>query len=50
MKRVHFITPLIEGGRVWLPARSPAYDTLLPFADEFVESIASFPNLESNAL
>ncbi len=48
VKRVHFITPLIEGGKVWLPARGPSFDTLLPFADEFIELAASFPNLESN--
>jgi hypothetical protein len=48
IKRVHFVTPLIEGERVWLPARPPKYDTLLPFADEFIELAASFPNLESN--
>lgn len=48
IKRVHFITPLIEGGRVWLPARPPRYDTLLPFADEFLEMVGCFPNLESN--
>lgn len=48
IKRVHFVTPLIEGGRVWLPAKPPRYDTLLPFADEFLESVACFPNLESN--
>lgn len=50
MKRVHFITPLIEGERVWLPARGPSYDTLLPFADDFLEAVACFPNLESNDL
>lgn len=49
-QRVNFITPLIEGGRIWLPARPPHYDTLLPFADEFLEAAASFPNLESNDL
>lgn len=48
VKRVHFVTPLIEGGRVWLPARGPKFDTLLPFADEFLELAACFPNLESN--
>jgi predicted phage terminase large subunit-like protein len=50
--RVHFVTPLIEGGRVWLPARYNAvansYDQLLPWADEFLELAACFPNLESN--
>ena len=48
IKRVHFVTPLIDGGRVWVPARGPKFDTLLPFADEFVELAACFPNLESN--
>jgi predicted phage terminase large subunit-like protein len=48
--RVRYITPLIEGGRVWLPARVPKYDTLLPFADEFYEAAASFPNAESRDL
>lgn len=48
VKRVHFVTPLIEGGRVWVPAKGPKFDTLLPFADEFVELAACFPNLESN--
>lgn len=48
IKRVHFVTPLIEGGRVWLPARGPKFDTLLPYADEFLDLAACFPNLESN--
>lgn len=48
IKRVHFVTPLIEGERVWLPARGPSFDTLLPFADEFLELAGCFPNLESN--
>lgn len=48
--RVRYITPLIEGKRVWLPARGPSYDTLLPFADEFLEEAACFPNAESRDL
>lgn len=48
--RVRYITHLIDGGRVWLPARPPKYDTLLPFADTFLESIACFPNAESRDL
>jgi hypothetical protein len=48
IKRVGFVSPLIDGGRVWVPARGPKFDTLLPFADEFVELAACFPNLESN--
>jgi predicted phage terminase large subunit-like protein len=50
IQRVRLITPLIEGGRVWLPARAPKYDILLPYADEFLESIACFPNAESRDL
>lgn len=48
--RVRYITPLIEGGRVWLPAKAPAYDRLLPYADEFLESVACFPNADSRDL
>ena len=47
IERVRLVTPLIEGGRIWLPARSPKYTALLPFADEFLESVSSFPNVES---
>ena len=50
IQRVRLITPLIEGGRVWLPARAPKYDTLLPYADIFLESVACFPNAESRDL
>lgn len=50
IQRVRLITPLIEGGRVWLPAKPPSYDKLLPFADEFIESVACFPNAESRDL
>lgn len=48
--RVRMITPLIEGGRVWVPARAPHYEVLLPYADLFVESAASFPNSDSRDL
>lgn len=48
--RVRYITPLIEGGRIWLPAKAPTYDRLLPYADEFLESVACFPNAESRDL
>jgi len=50
IQRVRLSTPLIEGGRVWLPAQGPNYDKLKPYADEFIESIASFPNSESRDL
>ncbi len=45
--RVQKISHYIEGGLVWLPTKPPTYDKLLPWADEFVESVASFPNAES---
>ena len=50
IQRVRLITPLIEGGRVWLPARPMQYDALLPYADDFLESVACFPNTESRDL
>jgi len=50
IQRVRLVTPLIEGGRVWLPAKPQTYDTLLPYADEFLESVACFPNAESRDL
>jgi predicted phage terminase large subunit-like protein len=50
IQRVRLITPLIEGARVWLPAKPPNYDRLLPFADTFLESVATFPNSESRDL
>ena len=50
IQRVRLVTPLIEGGRVWLPARAPKYDKLLPYADEFLEAISCFPNSESRDL
>jgi predicted phage terminase large subunit-like protein len=46
--RARLITHVIEAGRVWLPARSPNYDKLRPFADEFLEACAVFPNDEAN--
>lgn len=42
--RVRRITGLLESGIVWLPARGPKFDTLLPFADQFLENVATFPN------
>jgi len=50
IQRVRLITPLIEGGRVWLPAKPPKYERLLPYADEFLEAISCFPNSESRDL
>jgi predicted phage terminase large subunit-like protein len=48
--RARYITPLIEGGRVWLIAKAPNYDRLVPFADEFLEACARFPTAASNDL
>jgi predicted phage terminase large subunit-like protein len=48
--RVQMITPYIESGMVWLPTKTKDQDRLLPWAEEFVESVASFPNAESRDL
>jgi len=50
IQRVRLVTPLIEGGRVWLRARGPKYDSLIPEADEFVEEVSTFPNNSSRDL
>lgn len=47
---MQIILPYIESGLVWLPTESKNEDRLLPFADEFVESVSSFPNAESRDL
>lgn len=48
IQRARLISPYIEGGRVWLPAKGPNYTNLRGFADRFLESCANFPNDESN--
>jgi predicted phage terminase large subunit-like protein len=50
IQRVRMITHLIEGGLVWLPAKSPNFESLVSFADIFQESVAAFPNAESRDL
>jgi len=51
LQRVRLITHLIEGGRVWLPAKPPDYSRLRPFADLFREEAASFgPSRDSRDL
>lgn len=49
-RRASISTPLIEGGRVWMPAKPPHYDVLFSYADMFVEAAVAFPTLESNDL
>jgi phage terminase large subunit-like protein len=44
------ITPIIEGGRVWLRARPPKYDKLIPDAEDFLEEVSTFPNSSSRDL
>lgn len=50
IQRVRLITPIVEGGRVWLRARPPKYDRLIPYAEEFLEEVACFPNGSSRDL
>lgn len=47
-ERVRLCTPIMECGRVWLPANPfSSYKTLLPFAELFEEQCIKFPNAES---
>lgn len=48
--RVQRISHFIEGGLVWLPTKAPNYDQLLPWADEFLGAVATFPNADSRDL
>ena len=48
--RLSIVSPLIEGGRVWLPAQKPTFNKLLPFAEEFCESVIGFPTSGINDL
>lgn len=48
--RARLITPLIECGRVWVPAKPPHYNTLRSYAHQMVELASLFPNAESNDL
>lgn len=48
VQRARIANSLIEGGRVWLPARAPDFTRLRPFAEEFLMAAAMFPNDESN--
>lgn len=48
--RVQRIAHLIENGLIWLPTNIKDKDKLLPWADEFLDAVASFPNAESRDL
>lgn len=50
IQRVRLITPIIEGGRVWLRAQAPKYDRLMEFSDDFLQEVATFPNSSSRDL
>ncbi|GAO98963.1 terminase-like family protein [Caedimonas varicaedens] len=47
IRRAHLVSPLIEDGRVWLPAQPPHYTTLLPFAQELEHYAILFPRSDS---
>lgn len=50
-QRVRIISPLLEGGRIWLPLSAENnYRTLRPFAQKFLDQAASFPRAESRDL
>ncbi len=48
--RVQRVAASIECGLVYLPTEEKNKDKLLPFADEFLESVITFPNAESRDL
>lgn len=48
--RVNHVAHLIEAGLVWVPARPPHFDKLLPYAEEFLDEVALFPNASSRDL
>lgn len=50
INRVHFICPLIEGGRVWLPTDAPTHTTLTTEAQKLIDDAILFPALECNDL
>lgn len=47
--RAHKASPLIEGGRVWLPAKPPHYVNLRNYAEVLLEASAKFPSGESSS-
>lgn len=46
-QRVRMVTPILEGGRVWVPGIGPDYKAMRTFADRFVEQSVSFPKAAS---
>ena len=48
--RVQRVAPSIECGLVYLPTEEKNRDKLVPFADEFLESVITFPNSDSRDL
>lgn len=50
IQRVHLATPLLEGGRVWVPAKPPDFIVLRPYAHVLVDACASFPKSDSRDL
>ncbi len=50
IQRVRLISHILENGRVWLPAKPPAYDRLRKFAEICLNEYAVFPNGTSRDL
>jgi predicted phage terminase large subunit-like protein len=48
--RVQRVAASIECGLIYLPTEEKDHDRLLPFADEFLESVITFPNSEARDL
>lgn len=48
--RIQIASPMLEGGRVWVPAVPPNYTQLKQYADVFVEQCVMYPRAESRDL
>lgn len=46
--RAILVSPLIESGRVWLPAKPPFFEQFRGFAEKFVDACVNFPSPSSN--
>lgn len=44
VSRIRLVTPLIEGGRVWLPGKAPKYETWRDWVQPLMSEALAFPN------
>lgn len=44
ISRIRLVTPIMEGGRVWLPGKPPKFDTWRDWVQPFMSEALAFPN------